>query len=466
MQKFVLVLSLCSIIRFGLWAQEEGVLLSNWQDTTLVASSAHDNTYNEVWGLAVNNLEIAVIGSTDGTHFINVTDPVNPEEIHFVKGGSVGRSIIHRDFHDYNGYLYAVADEGTFSTLQVIDISMIPDTVVVVYDSKEYIRRSHNIFIDSSSALLYACFTNGDSVGFAGLRVFDIEDPFAPKVVGSFNNISGLNLTGLHDIYVDQGIAYLNAGNDGLGIVDFSDMDNPELLAALSTNQYPESGYNHAGWLSEDKKSYYLADETFGTRVKAMDVSSLPEIKTFDLLSSGSGHSAEIPHNLIVHGDYLYASYYFDGLQVFDISDTSSIERVLYYDTSTIPHQRGIYRGAWGVYPFLPSGNILVSDMQNGLFVIEGLDGNLLASEDLLAQTTELQVFPNPTTGILNFDLPSHFKGDNIEVEIHKMNGSLVYKNFMRSQDEISLNLDLSEGMYILSIKNRLNLASARFIKY
>jgi hypothetical protein len=82
-------------------AQQNATQLFNWQDTTLVGSWAYDNTYNECWGFEVNNREIAVIGSTAGTHFFDITDPVNSIEIAFVEGAYTGQGVIHRDYHDF-----------------------------------------------------------------------------------------------------------------------------------------------------------------------------------------------------------------------------------------------------------------------------------------------------------------------------------------------------------------------------
>ena len=77
-----------------------------------VASTAHNNTYNEIWGIVVNDIEYAIIGSTYGTHFIDVTDPDNVQEVQRVRGAAQGTPIVHRDYHDHNGFLYAVCDEG------------------------------------------------------------------------------------------------------------------------------------------------------------------------------------------------------------------------------------------------------------------------------------------------------------------------------------------------------------------
>ena len=145
-------------------------LLYQWSVDTLIGSEAFDNVYNEVWGVVVDDREYAIIGSTAGTHFFDVTNHSTASEIAFVAGRVVGDEIIHRDYHDYQNYLYAVSDEG-LSSLQIIDISTLPDSVSVVYDSSDLFYRSHNIFIDTAKARLYT--TNGD--------IYTLENPIDPK---------------------------------------------------------------------------------------------------------------------------------------------------------------------------------------------------------------------------------------------------------------------------------------------
>ena len=123
--------------------------LSQWMAPTLTI-------YNEVWGIAQNGREYAVIGSWRGTYFLDVTDPVNPVMVDYVPGMDESCICVHRDYHDYNGYLYMVTDENP-ATLQIVDLSYLPDSVFVVYDSDVLFTRSHNIFIDSNSALMYSC---------------------------------------------------------------------------------------------------------------------------------------------------------------------------------------------------------------------------------------------------------------------------------------------------------------------
>ena len=85
-----------------------------------------------------------------GTHIIDVTNPTALIETAFIPGQAQGTGITHRDFHVVGDYLYAVCDQGA-STLQIINLSNLPDFVDVVYDSSELFIRSHNIFIDEQN---------------------------------------------------------------------------------------------------------------------------------------------------------------------------------------------------------------------------------------------------------------------------------------------------------------------------
>ncbi len=443
-QSIFLLLVVLSIAKVD--AQEQAGLLGTWSDDSLVGSSAFDNTYNEIWGIVANGVEYAIIGSTLGTHFINISDPSSPVEDFVVEGGSTGPSIIHRDYHDYNGFLYAVSDEGSRSTLQIMDFSYLPDSVSVIYDSGATIRQSHNIFIDTTQAILYACNTNStSSTSNMPLRLFDISDPADPQVISEFRRFDNLSVSQVHDAYVNDGIAYLNCGPHGLVIADFEDPTAPQTLSILSPNDYPQSGYNHSGWLSEDGNTYYMADETWDTDIKVFDVTDKNEITVIDTIDAGSENRFSIAHNQIVHGDYFYSAYYYDGIQVWDVSDLDNIERVVEYSTTDIDYRRS-YEGAWGVYPFLPSGNFLVSDMQNGLFVFEPVATTVSTNEPITSADLSFKIYPNPSNG--RFSIIN--KGDSRidRVEIYNNSGQLIHN----ADSTTDIKLDLIEGIYQVKI--------------
>ena len=379
MKKLILSLSII-LLTLSSNAQQTATLLYNWQDTSLVGSWSYDNIYNECWGLVMNGREIAIIGSTAGTHFFDVTDPVNSTEIAFVAGAYTGGGVIHRDYHDFEGYLYVVCDEGSTSTLQIIDITDLPNSVNTVYDSNALFTQAHNIYIDQATAKLYACASN------TAMDVYDLHIPTAPQLIYSYNAVGHV-----HDAFVRNDTAYLNCGNEGLRVLDFSMVntmgDQPTQLATLTS--YPDAGYNHSGWLNDDGTLYIMQDENHGYDVKILDVSDLSNISVLATFNSGVD-TQSMAHNGIIKGDLAYIPYYHDGLRVFDISDPSNPVQTWEYDTYA-PTSHASYKGAWGVYPNLPSGNIIVSDMQTGLYIFQCGTPTSIIENNLISRP-----FPNP----------------------------------------------------------------------
>lgn len=421
--------------------------LFNWQNTSLVPSTAHFNTYNEIWGYAKDEVEYAIIGTTAGTHIFDVTIPATSTEVEFIEGAVMGPSIVHRDYHDHDDYLYMVCDEGP-STLQIADLRFLPDSAPLVYDSDALFSRSHNIFIDTSSARMYVC---GGTVQFA---VYSLVEPTNPTLlVNCPTEVPFWSTIGyVHDTYVRGDTAYLNAGERGLFVVDFSDLNDIKMLGSIDT--YTQSGYNHSGWLMKDQPYYALADETHGMDVKILDVSDFTDIEVEDTIGTNV-HQFSIPHNLIYRDNLLFVSYYFDGLYVFDCADPEQPTLAGYYDTSTEIHQNGVYRGCWGVYPFLPSGNILASDMQTGLWIFGS--ESLSAVEDA-SSSQDFNVYPNPTSEFVF--IPKSMIG--AEYELIDVKGSVVSIGVLNSALRLH---KLPDGLYLLKAKKGESTATTRLIK-
>ncbi|MEN8927322.1 MAG: choice-of-anchor B family protein [Flavobacteriales bacterium] len=343
-------------------------LLGTWTDTNL-ATNAAGYTYNEVFGFEMKGVEYAVLASTQGAHIIDITNPSAMVEVDFVPAKYQG-NVTHRDYDVRNGYLYMVCDQAA-SSLQIADLSFLPDSVSVVYDSDALIVRSHNIFIDSAHEILYSC--GGSKItGSNELRMIDISNPLIPTLITDLgDDVSWWSsfVGYVHDIYVRDNIAYTN-DEDAMHIIDLNNPSSPIILGTLSS--YLDQGYNHSGYLADDDSTYIMCDETHGKRVKAIDVGNPATILVTDLEGTGIRNSQQIAHNPIIKGDYAYVSYYYDGVQVFDITDKYNMTNVGYYDTYQGPNGGG-GEGCWGVYPLLKSGKILASDRRAGLFVLEHL---------------------------------------------------------------------------------------------
>ena len=464
--QFTLVALFTLAISFQVSAQAiEATLLGTWGDESLTPTAAYNGRYNDVWGVTINNREIAIIGSTLGIHFIDVTDPSNPVELEdaFAPGADNGDNLIHRDFHDYNGYLYAVADEGS-STLQVIDLSGLPNSTEIVYDSNEYIRRAHNVFVDEDNARLYAFGARTSSV-LKYTAVYSLADPANPVEMASYP--ADGNIPYAHDGYVRDNIAYLNCGNSqGFQIWDLNDPKNPILLEKITS--YPQQGYNHSGWLDEVGRYYYLADETFGTDLKVLDIcqDDDEDLQVLNTFNSESGVPSSIAHNLIVRCNQLYVSYYHEGLQVFDISDPINPERIAYYDTYD-GQDGATYQGAWGIYPLFSSGTILISDMQTGLYIFDAIPddcsaytgvacGANVATEELY-DNLDVKIFPQPASDQLNLTLNNPGQSTELSFSWYDLSGRLIQQDQQtiaagENNLRFELNDQFSVGLHLLKI--------------
>jgi choice-of-anchor B domain-containing protein len=435
------ILFTLAIIPYLLFSQTSlnSSLLFNWQDSSLIGSSDYDNIYNEVWGFVQNNKEFAVIGSTAGTHIFDVTEPVNSIQVAYIAGRVQGPQIIHRDYHDHKGYLYIVCDEGP-SSLQIVDISNLPDTAIVVYDSDDLFERAHNIFIDTLHSKMYT--SNG--------TIYSLDNPEEPYLL--YDN----SVLVSHDMYVKNDTAYINSQDDGLVIVDFGEttLENQthELIGGLLS--YPQQGYNHSGWLTDDGDYYIMADENWGLDMKMLDVSDLSNIEVVSLISSNVDENS-IPHNQIINGDFLYTAYYHDGLYVHNISNPLYPYLIAYYDTFS-PDHHDSYMGAWGVYPLLPSGNILVSDMQTGLYVID-IDYESASVETI--ESNKISVYPNPADDFISIDLNEDFSYEIFDVQSKKVKEGTFAQN-----NNINIS-SLSSGVYVLKINTNNKVYTQKLIK-
>ena len=315
----------------------------------------HDAELNDVWGYVdeVGN-EYAVIGTTKGTSIVDVTDPVNPQEIFWLDGAQS----IWRDPKVFGDYAYVTTEEEVGMT--IIDLSPLPASTILtstVFMGEGSItwESAHNCFIDESGFL----YVFGANYGEGGAIIYDVNTtPMAPEELGIFDNWY------VHDGFARNDTLYLAHVNDGfLSIVDISDKSNPILLGTKITS----NSFTHNIWPSDDGQVVYTTDELPNSFVTSYDITDPTNIVELDRIQSSPGADV-IPHNTFVVNDYLVTSYYVDGIIIHDATYPYNLIEVASYDT--YPGQTPTYDGCWGVYPYLPSGNILAADMTEGFFVL------------------------------------------------------------------------------------------------
>jgi choice-of-anchor B domain-containing protein len=336
-------------------------LIAHWDPDTLPTTGG-GLQYNDIWGYVdCQGNEYAIIGSARFVHFMNITDPANPVEVARFSGTS---NSIWRDFKVYRDRAYAVADQGS-DGMMIFDLSGLPDTIVKTNQTTAFFSRTHNIYIDEQHGRLY---TAGANTRSNGVIVLDLtQDPDNPSLLASTALPGGY----IHDIHVVDNIGYCSHGNSGLYVYDLSSPATPVTLGSLTS--YPESGYNHSSWLHEDGNFLVFADETHGRSLKLADVSDLTDITVVSLFKSAllaPEVTNSIAHNPFIRDNYAIIAYYHEGVQIFDISNPEEVVNVGWYDTYPSNTNYSGYDGVWGVYPYLPSGLILASDTENGLFIL------------------------------------------------------------------------------------------------
>ena len=110
------------------------------------------------------------------------------------------------------------------------------------------------------------------------------------------------------------------------------------------------------------------------TRIYTLD---LADLRSPRVVTSYTGPTGATDHNGYTHGNHYYVSHYRRGVVVFDATNPEALTEVAHFDNYLVPSTNTAGTdGAWGVYPFLPSGNLLVSDIENGLFVLRDLTRN------------------------------------------------------------------------------------------
>ena len=328
--------------------------------------------FNDVWGYVDGSGdEYAIIGSTTTVNFLKINAN---NSLTLVNQFTPGANSVWRDFKTYQNFCYAVADVGSEGLLQY-DLNNLPTSVSLEAQNTTQFQRAHNIFIDQTTGRLYVVGSNTQP---NGLIIYDVT-------ANPPTHLASVNLPGggyVHDIYVNNNTAYCSHGNNGYYIWDVSTASSPSLLGSFTS----ETGYNHSSWVDPSANYAYYAREVPTnlpmTVVDISDVTDISVVSNFKFPLLAPTHVDNVPHNPYLLGNYLYTSYYEDGVQVFDVSDPANVTTYAYYDTYPSNTSYNGYAGCWGVYPYLPSGKILASDGDNGLFVLEMTNpGSLLPIE-------------------------------------------------------------------------------------
>ena len=340
---------------------------------------------NDLWGWTdpETGKEYVIVGRTDGTAFVDITDPENPiylGDLPLTKGA---QPTVWRDMKVYKDHAFIVADGTLDHGMQVFDLRQLRSVAsapkvfkeTAIYDGLE---SAHNVVINEESGFAYT--VGGDKCG-GGLHMVDIRDPQKPTFAGCFTHLeAGSGST--HDAqcvmyhgpdtdYRDREIC-LSSNGSAFSIADVTDKANPK---GISSTSFPNHAYIHQGWLTEDHRYFFMNDEldefvgnVDETRTLIWDVSDLDDPQLIKEYLFGS---TSADHNLYIDGPYMYQSNYLSGLHVHDVSNPEEPRHIAHFDTVPVGENTSRLDGSWSNYPFFESGVVPVSSKEEGLFLLK-----------------------------------------------------------------------------------------------
>jgi choice-of-anchor B domain-containing protein len=351
---------------------------------------------NDIWGWTdpETGKEWALVGRTDGTSFVDISNPEKPRyagDMPMTKGANAAA---WRDIKVYKNHAYVVADGSGAHGIQVFDLTRLRKVTTPQTFEPDLTYRNvnsvHNIVINEETGYAYAvgASSGGETCG-GGLHMVDIREPKKPTFAGCFADPqTGRASTGYsHDaqcvIYKGPDEQYrgkeicLGSNETMLSIADVSDKKAPK---AISRASYPNVGYSHQGWFDEEQRYFYMDDELDElagsvpqTRTIVWDLNDLddPQVAA-EYLSPTSASD----HNLYIKGDTMYQSHYRAGLRVVDISNRTKPVEVGFFDTVPYGGNTPGFGGSWSNYPYFKSGNLVVTSGNEGLFVVRKRNTN------------------------------------------------------------------------------------------
>jgi hypothetical protein len=352
--------------------------------------------------------DFAVTGthSADGeAYFWDISDPANMVIIDTIK---VDARTVNDVKISEDGRVGVISREGASNRkngLVILDVSD-PFNVLIITEYNDNLTGGvHNVFIYEDHIYALSAGTRYD--------IINISDPANPFRVGSYE----LDTPGhsIHDVWVENGIAYSSNWSDGVHVVDVGGIKqdersreksqfNPFLAAAGQGspgnpvklgNKTDPNGHNHAAFpfQSESTNKFFIITGDEWARsvpgseeriyqggfhfIDFTDIKNPVESAIYQVPEVGS-------HNHWVEGDTLFAGYYYGGIRILDIS--GELMGDLYAQGREIAFFKGVdpdgstanQTNVWGVIPY--KGLIYFADLNNGLWAVRLVENEPLGT--------------------------------------------------------------------------------------
>ena len=463
----------------GIYPCKDYDLMSNIP-VNILANSLRSANSSDIWGWTdpTTNKEYAIIAMTNSTAFVDVTDPVNPVLLGRVNSAAGSNS--WRDVKVYNNHAFIVADNVGAHGMQVFDLTILRNGVDadLTFDGAQVLKFTgnggagdlvigscHNIVINESEG--YAYLVGCISANGGGPIFVDISNPAAPNVTGDYttggysHDAQVVTYTGPDADHQGKEIYIGSNGNtDKVVILDVTDKTN---VVAINDFTYTQTIYAHQGWFTDDQKYFLLGDELdergigFNTKTLIFDFTDLDA--DFDatpaLTRTYFGPTASVDHNGYVKGNTFYLANYRAGVRMIDITNIDSMTpmtEVGYFDTFPT-NDSADFNGTWSIYPYFASGNIIISDIERGLFVIR--KSNSLSTEEFNVEPS-FSISPNPSSEYTN--IKSNVKNGIQNVRLFNILGQKIAEKKDLNTTNYRLNTNtINTGVYMLIINNSIS---------
>lgn len=377
----------------NLYPCNQTILMGHLTPEELLATNHGGYYLSSMWGWTDSQTgdEYALVGLTDGVAFVRVTDPVNPimlgklHETHTESNRILHGESSWRDIRVYKDHAFIVSDLNHAHGMQIFDLTKLRGVTENQGDTFHAdtvyhgVASSHTININEETGYAYivgSVYYAEENQRCDGLHIVNIQDPKNPIFVTCYSEDGYTHETqttiyaGPDSDYSGKEISFAS-NEDTFTIID---VDNKEEISIISRTGYTNSAYTHQGWLTDDHRFYLMNDEldesAYGHNARTY-IWNVEDLDNPKIIGSFFNEAAAIDHNLYIKGNLVYESNYWSGLRVLDLDriETGTLREVAFFDS--YPQGDAIeFGGTWTNYPFFESGNILISDMNNGLFIV------------------------------------------------------------------------------------------------
>jgi len=413
------------------------------------------NSGNDSWGWTdpLDGKEYAIMGLNNGTAFIDISSSTAP--VYLGKLPTHTENSIWRDIKVYDNFAFIVS-EASGHGMQVFDLTRLrnvanPPEIFTEDAHYDGFGNAHNIVINPSQPFAYCVGTQTFS---GGPHIVDISNPLTPVFAGGYSDSFYT-----HDAQVityngpdvdNQGKEiYIGSNEDEVVILDVTNKSNITLISAIG---YSNIGYTHQAWLTEDETYLILGDELdeiqFGFNTRSI-IFDLTDLDNPSVHMDYAGNTSAIDHNGYVKNGIYYQASYTSGLRILDVSDIANqnIVEIGFFDT--FPQDNGAsFDGAWNVYPFFDSGNLVVSDINTGFYLLK--NSNLSTSNFETLDTFKL--YPNPSNGNVTIISEDFVLND---IKVYDQLGQMVFRQ--SNINDFNFSFDMSQylkGLYFVNLNN------------